>query len=60
MFKLVFLLLLGFAAGYSYGFKDSKDHDEDVVTRTIERIGGSSRGKYNQDLDAQLQRVENR
>lgn len=60
MFKLLFLLLLGFAAGYSYGFKDSKEHDEDVVTRTIERIGGSARGKYNQDLDAQLQRVENR
>ncbi len=60
MFKIVLLLLVGFAAGYSYGFRDSKAHDEDVGTRTIEHIGGSARGKYNQDLDAQMQRLENR
>lgn len=60
MFKIVLLLFVGFAAGYSYGFKDSKAHEEDVVTRTIEQIGGSARGKYNQDLDAQMQRLENR
>jgi hypothetical protein len=60
MFKYLFLLALGFAAGYSYGFRDSKEHDEDVVTRTIERVGGSARGKYNQDVDGTMDRLENR
>ena len=60
MFKIVLLLLLGFAAGYTYGFQDSKEHDEDVLTRTVERVGGSARGKYNQDVDQQMQRLENR
>ena len=60
MLKTFFLLLLGFAAGYSFGFKDAKSHDEDVVTRTVERVGGSARGKYNQNVDAQMQRLENR
>jgi hypothetical protein len=60
MLKIAFLLLVGFAAGYSFGFKDAKKHEDDVVTRTIERVGGSARGKYNQDLDAQFQRLEGR
>jgi hypothetical protein len=60
MFKIVLILAIGFAAGYTYGFKDSKEHDVDVVTRTIERVGGSARGKYNQDVDGQMERLENR
>lgn len=60
MLKIVFILTLGFAAGYSYGYKDARTHDEDVVTRTIERVGGSSRGKYNQDIDSQMDRLEKR
>jgi hypothetical protein len=60
MFKIVFILTVGFAAGYSFGFRDARSHDEDVVTRTIERVGGSARGKYNQDVDAQMERLEKR
>lgn len=58
MLKIVFILAVGFAAGYSYGFRDARTHDENVVTRTIERVGGSTRGKYNQDVDAQMERLE--
>lgn len=60
MFKIALLLLAGFAAGYSYGFKDAKEHDVDVVTRTVEKVGGSTRGKYKTDIDGQMERLEKR
>jgi hypothetical protein len=60
MFKYIFTLCAGLAAGYTYGFKDAKEHRDTVVTRTIERIGGSSRDKYRTDVDATMDRLEKR
>jgi len=58
MFKILVILLIGFAAGYSFGWKDAQVHAEDVVTRTIERVGGSHRGQYNTNVDATMERLE--
>ena len=60
MFKILLVLCIGFAAGYSFGFRDAKTHDETIVARTIERVGGANRGKYNQDVDATMDRLEKR
>ncbi|MEO6446422.1 MAG: hypothetical protein ABIZ91_08745 [Gemmatimonadaceae bacterium] len=60
MFKIVLILCIGFAAGYSFGFQDAQEHTEPIVTRTLERAGGSTRGKYNQDLDGTMDRLEKR
>lgn len=60
MFKYVLVLCIGIAAGYAFGFRDSKSHEVGIVTRTLDKIGGSSRGKYNNDVDAQLDRMEKR
>lgn len=60
MAKVLFLLLVGFAAGYSYGFKDAQSHTQDVVTRTVERVGGASRERFKTDVDAQMERLEKR
>jgi hypothetical protein len=60
MAKTIFLLLVGFAAGYSYGFKDAKVHDEDVVTRTVERVGGATRERYKSDVDERMEQLERR
>lgn len=60
MFKYAVVLCIGIAAGYAFGFQDSKSHEEGIVTRTIEKIGGSSRGKYNNNVDAQMDRLEKR
>lgn len=60
MAKILFLLLIGFAAGYSYGFRDAKVNETDVVTRTVERVRAAAGGKYNQDVDSQLDRMERR
>jgi hypothetical protein len=60
MFKYIFFLAIGLAAGYSFGFKDAKEHDETIVARTIERVGGSTRDKYRTDVDRQMDQLERR
>jgi hypothetical protein len=50
-FKTVFLVSLGAAIGYSYGYKDARIHDKTIVERTLDRLGGSARGKYDPNLD---------
>ncbi len=59
MVRIALILLLGFAAGYAYGFKDAQTNDENVITRAVERVGGSNRGKYRTDVDATMRSVEN-
>ena len=49
--KYIFVLVLGLAVGYGYGFKDAKKHNKSVVSRVLDRVGGSNRGKYDQDID---------
>ena len=58
MFKYVFILCVGVAMGYGYGYSDAKKHTDNVVTRLVERVGGSNRGKYGTDLDKQAERVD--
>jgi len=56
--KLI-LLLIGLAAGYSFGFKDAQVHKEDVVSRTVDRL--RQRGdKYSNDIDGQMDKLETR
>lgn len=49
--KYILILVVGIAIGYGYGFKDAKKHKTSVVSRVLDRVGGSNRGKYDQDLD---------
>ena len=49
--KYILVLAIGLAIGYGYGFKDAKKHNKSVVSRVLDRVGGSNRGKYDQDLD---------
>lgn len=60
MFKFAFVLVVGISIGYFYGFDDAKKHDDNVVTRVVDRVGGSNRGKYNNDVDKQMDRLEKR
>ena len=60
MLKFAIVLVAGIAIGYFYGFDDAKKNDENVVTRVVERVGGSNRGKYNADIDKQMQAAEGR
>lgn len=56
--KYIVLLLVGMTIGYLYGFKDAKTNEKTVFARTIEKVGGSNRGKYKTDTDKQMQDVE--
>ena len=49
--KYILILVVGLAIGYGYGFQDAKKHKKSVVSRVLDRVGGSNRGKYDQDLD---------
>lgn len=60
MMKFVIALVIGISIGYFYGFDDAKKHDENVVTRVVERVGGSNRGRYNNDIDKQMEAAERR
>ena len=57
MIKTLLILVIGIVIGYSYGYKDARLHDRDVLTRTIDRVGGANRGKYNQDIDKTMDKV---
>ena len=56
MSRTLFLLALGAAAGYTVGFRDARAHRQTIVERVIDRAGGSTRGKYNSDIDAEMDR----
>jgi hypothetical protein len=58
MFKYVFILVIGISIGYFYGFDDAKKNDENVVARTVERVGGKNRGQYNNDVDKRMENLE--
>ena len=57
MFKILLVLSIGIAIGYGYGFKDAKKHEKTVVSRTVDKIGGTNRGKYDQDIDKQADSI---
>ena len=57
MVKTVLVLCIGVAVGYGFGFKDAKSHDKPVVTRVVDRIGGSHRGKYDPNIDKHAETI---
>jgi len=60
MLKFAFVLVIGISIGYFYGFDDGRKHDENIVTRVVDRVGGSNRGKYATDVDKQMEAAERR
>ena len=51
MIKYIVVLVLGLAVGYKMGYSDAAAKRKTIVERTLDKVGGSNRGKYNQDLD---------
>ena len=56
--RYVILLAIGLGAGYYTGFKDGKTTGVSVVERVVEKVGGSTRGKYSTDVEAQVAGAE--
>lgn len=55
--KTLFVLAVGVAIGYTYGYKDAKTHDKMVVERMLDRAGGAARGKYDPNVDVHADSV---
>lgn len=51
MFKYLFLLAIGVAIGYGYGWKDAQRHQKNVFERAVERVGGETRDRMGNDVD---------
>lgn len=60
MFKYFFILALGIALGYSYGWKDAQLHTQHIAERLVERIGGDNKKNMNADVDAKMRAVDDR
>ena len=54
----VIILVVGLVAGYIFGFKDSKQHRDNIAVRTIGKIGGGSRDKVKSTVDDQMKEAE--
>jgi hypothetical protein len=52
MFKILFILAIGIAIGYGYGWKDAQVHEKNVAERIVERIGGDNKDMMRTDADA--------
>jgi hypothetical protein len=51
MRKALVLLAIGVALGYTWGWRDAHINDDDIVTRIVSRVGGSTRGELKNDPD---------
>ena len=52
--KYIIILAIGVAAGYGVGFSDAQVHKKSIVTRIVERVGGSNREEFTNDIDARM------
>ena len=57
MMKYILLLTVGVAIGYTVGFRDAQVNNRTIVSRVVERIGGSNRANFENDLDRQSEAV---
>ena len=58
MFKYLFILAIGIAVGYSYGWKDAQINTQHIAERLVERIGGDNKKNMDADVDAKMRSVE--
>ncbi|GAC1476806.1 MAG: hypothetical protein NVS1B4_18360 [Gemmatimonadaceae bacterium] len=58
MMKYVFVLVVGVAVGYFYGFADGRVNVENIVLRTVAQISGKGGQFMGNDVDKQMERLE--
>jgi hypothetical protein len=60
MFKFFFILTIGVALGYGYGWKDAQQHEQHVAERVLDRIGGETRARMGNDVDTRFRETDGR
>ncbi|HET7550844.1 MAG TPA: hypothetical protein VFK04_06115 [Gemmatimonadaceae bacterium] len=51
MRKVLLFTAIGVALGYTWGWRDAHTNENDVVTRIVSSVGGSTRGELKNDPD---------
>jgi hypothetical protein len=54
MRKALVLLAIGVALGYTWGWRDAHVNEDDIVSRIVSQVGGSTRGELKNDPDHML------
>ena len=57
MKMFAFALALGISIGYFYGFADARKHRQNVVSRTVAKVGGKNRENFRNDIDKRTENV---
>jgi hypothetical protein len=57
MIRVILIFAVGLGLGYWVGFKDAKTHKQDIVARTVARVGGQTRQDVSGDFDKKTQAV---
>ncbi len=60
MFKYLVILAVGVAMGYGYGWKDAQANEKNVAERVLDRIGGETRARMGNDIDARFQAADSK
>ena len=58
MFKYLVILAVGVAIGYGYGWKDAQANEKNVAERVVDRIGGETRERMENDVDKRFQSAD--
>ena len=58
MYKFIFILAIGVAIGYSYGWKDAQRNDQNIAERLVGRIGGDNKKNMDADVDSKMREAE--
>lgn len=58
MRKVLVLIAIGVALGYTWGWRDAQTNERDVVTRIISQVGGSTRSELRNDPDHLLDSLQ--
>jgi hypothetical protein len=56
--KYVLALVIGLGIGYYTGYKDGSEGNPSIGERVTDRIGGKSRDRVGNDIDARMKQVE--
>ena len=60
MYKFLFALVIGLAAGYFAGFKDAQRNKDNIVARVVARVGGDTRDRVKTDFEQTERDAERR
>jgi hypothetical protein len=58
MKKFALALVVGLAGGYYLGYSDGAAGKPSIVSRVVSSVGGGSRSKVSNDIDATMEKVE--